>query len=1250
MNATAGCGRRGSIHVHLFVVILLATHLAFMGHAQNTDSLIQVLNEPGPMAAFTDALNRLPTNLRKIDLRMLGTIVQMRKEGITSLNAPLHEVGKRFSSSYLRVDNLGRMRIMVYLRDVDSVSIERVRRLSAKVEHINEYYNRLTCLVPFDVIEALSEDGNIRCIQCIPEPIHWVGEYTTAGDGILEADVARSAFGISGQNVKVGIISDGVDHWTAARDNQDLPANFTVLSNGRGGDEGTAMAEIIHDLAPGASLYFNDLGWSEDDTYSGIQALKNAGCKVIVDDIYWLPEPMFEDGTVAIGVQDATAAGVIYVSACGNTGTSTWDGFSSDSDGDGWIEFSGSNEPNLFTIAPHEELRASLQWANRYHLAWENYDLWAFEGSSPDSRVLAAGVGSHPNPDGFGIAYEWVYVPNNSDIPLTCYFRVKHIRGFMPREIKLLVFGGAASGPLNYRTDGGIVGHAAAASCISVGAINASSPEIIASYSSHGPSRIYSYNAGGTPISSVDRATPSICGIDEVQTYIGSDLPSHWPPGNPVFKGTSAAAPHIAGISALLLQLNSSLNWQQTKDILTWGATKVSGMGGQNFTNAYGFGRVDAYQSGFLALASASKSWSSQSTAFNGQRKLYRESSGTLHEVFASGMINGGEIIYRNSTDNGATWGGIARLSDGTMTSLAPCITMGAGSTVIVAWQQTNGSNYNVLFRRSSNGGGAWGSITTLQVNFSCASPGPLPSVSANMQTGGTVVIYRSSSGLRYLRSTNAMVSWDPPTTISGTTGTNNSPSTALYPVASPMVDKCNVAFATDVGYSSLPYYRYYSLSEATNLASVLPAYYRQHLKPSLASSATSTTTVHVAWEATNWDSSLAMIVHRKGSSGNFGSQYSRFYYQSPTNPSISGLSSDDAWMVFRANQTGTVARMRYTGSQGSWGTPIYGPAGNYGHVSVGSTSARYLYTSGTSSPYTVSLGSETLSKEDLLATYYSRELNLIDTKAGASLTLEVEQPQLVHKDGTATLVAFVDAPPDSVLIGTKEILLYGNTEPFALSSLTDTLKVRYRIRSMNSADLLPGASAECAFTLHDGKTGESLSTIGTGTIAKSADTTSAVYEIAVAAGSIPNFSAGTELAIDVALSGVKVEGPDLIASLGHIYRFTGEGGAELPKDVVAEDLGPKRYLLEQNYPNPFNPSTTLRYGLPEAAHVTLMVYNTLGQKVAELVNGDVNEGYHEARWDAAGVASGIYFARLTVTGVLGQIVAHQTAKLILTK
>jgi len=83
----------------------------------------------------------------------------------------------------------------------------------------------------------------------------------------------------------------------------------------------------------------------------------------------------------------------------------------------------------------------------------------------------------------------------------------------------------------------------------------------------------------------------------------------------------------------------------------------------------------------------------------------------------------------------------------------------------------------------------------------------------------------------------------------------------------------------------------------------------------------------------------------------------------------------------------------------------------------------------------------------------------------------------------------------------------------------------------------------------------------------------------------------------------------------------------------VEDEPIPRRFVIDQNFPNPFNPSTTIRYGIPVRSHVSLVVYNTLGQRVAELVNGDVEAGYHEARFDASGLPSGVYYCRLNAGG-----------------
>jgi hypothetical protein len=68
-----------------------------------------------------------------------------------------------------------------------------------------------------------------------------------------------------------------------------------------------------------------------------------------------------------------------------------------------------------------------------------------------------------------------------------------------------------------------------------------------------------------------------------------------------------------------------------------------------------------------------------------------------------------------------------------------------------------------------------------------------------------------------------------------------------------------------------------------------------------------------------------------------------------------------------------------------------------------------------------------------------------------------------------------------------------------------------------------------------------------------------------------------------------------------------------------------------QNYPNPFNPSTTIGYSIPGRSQVTLTVFNAIGQEVSQPVNGEMAPGYHEARFDGSGLASGLYFYRIQV-------------------
>ena len=92
--------------------------------------------------------------------------------------------------------------------------------------------------------------------------------------------------------------------------------------------------------------------------------------------------------------------------------------------------------------------------------------------------------------------------------------------------------------------------------------------------------------------------------------------------------------------------------------------------------------------------------------------------------------------------------------------------------------------------------------------------------------------------------------------------------------------------------------------------------------------------------------------------------------------------------------------------------------------------------------------------------------------------------------------------------------------------------------------------------------------------------------------------------------------------------------GANLKKDigekVVDKTTLPKEYKLGQNYPNPFNPSTTINFQIPEKKHVSLKIYNIQGTLVTTLVDGEMEAGYYNIKWNASGYATGVYFYRLT--------------------
>ena len=175
------------------------------------------------------------------------------------------------------------------------------------------------------------------------------GLVTTQGDVAMRSNIARAAFNLMGEGVKVGVLSDSYNKKFGNPANDDIlkgdlpgvatgpdgnlipnPVNSTnvhVLKDYpyTASDEGRAMLQIIHDIVPKSELAFRTGFISAIDFADGIIELKDAGCDIIVDDITYITEPFFEDGIVAQAVNSVANEGVVYFSAAGNFGSNAYE-------------------------------------------------------------------------------------------------------------------------------------------------------------------------------------------------------------------------------------------------------------------------------------------------------------------------------------------------------------------------------------------------------------------------------------------------------------------------------------------------------------------------------------------------------------------------------------------------------------------------------------------------------------------------------------------------------------------------------------------------------------------------------------------------------------------------------------------------------------------------------------------------------------------------------------------------------------
>jgi len=177
-------------------------------------------------------------------------------------------------------------------------------------------YRAIRAWLPLNQVEEVAALPDVVAIRPAIEPIH--RKLTTSeGDVAHRANLARSTFGINGSGVSVGVLSDSVDNLAQVQKTGDVGA-VTVLPGQSGvpdTGEGTALLEIVYDLAPGAAAFFATTGDSEASMATNIQALRSAGCDILVDDVAFFSEPVFQDGIIAQAIESVAADGAIYVSA-----------------------------------------------------------------------------------------------------------------------------------------------------------------------------------------------------------------------------------------------------------------------------------------------------------------------------------------------------------------------------------------------------------------------------------------------------------------------------------------------------------------------------------------------------------------------------------------------------------------------------------------------------------------------------------------------------------------------------------------------------------------------------------------------------------------------------------------------------------------------------------------------------------------------------------------------------------------------
>ena len=494
-----------------------------------------------------------------------------------------------FSSPGLPVDDLGRMYVRIS-GDAVAAHLPELQGLGVEPAAVAADFDLVEAWMPYNRVQDVAALSWVRLVGMAGIACPEVGAAQTEGDVIHRAALARSTFSINGTGSTVGVISDGVLNLGLSQASGDLQAGVNVNLVGNG-DEGTAMLEIVHDLAPGANLAFSSGNGGGGAMVVAQNWLVNiAGCNIVSDDL-WLPrEPYFEDGPVALNAANlVTLKNIVYFTSAGNRAQRHVQQNFVDG-GSRAIGTAGTFRPHAFAPGDYTlnvRLRNPsgtgvrhtivLQWGEKFGTASRNFDLYLLDGAL--ANVLQS---STTVQNGAGDAVELIDFtyngPDNAPAALVVDFNsADPAPANMPLKI-------AANGPtfLEYVNPAGSINpHAGHPLILALGAIDQADPgnDTPEAFSSRGPFTVL-FRAG--PIA---RNKPDAMAIDGVQVTGVGGFPTP-------FFGTSAASPHGAGVAALLRGAVPALTAAQVRTALL---TTAVDLGPPGFDYATGAGRLDAF-------------------------------------------------------------------------------------------------------------------------------------------------------------------------------------------------------------------------------------------------------------------------------------------------------------------------------------------------------------------------------------------------------------------------------------------------------------------------------------------------------------------------------------------------------------------------------------------------------------------------------------------------------------------------------